>query len=144
MSRARTRSAYSSVFALAVGLAAAVATPPVRADQSPRVTASMQCDRASEPGRVKCTIEARVEGGTLSWADAELVLLPDFTTALKGRIGPQDATSRDAVSTKWALALVARKSGQGDAKARVRVVVCEGAKCNPITVEVRTSIIVGG
>ena len=86
-------------------------------------------------------------------------MLPDFASALKGRIGPQDALSRDATGTKWALGLVARRSGQGEARARVRVVACEAARtgpaeadagaappahCVPITVVVKAPLVVGG
>lgn len=121
------------------------------------VHASMQCDRASEPGRVRCTVEARIDGGrTLAWADVEILALPDFASALKGRIGPQDALTRDATSTKWALALVARRGGQGEARARVRVVACDAVppapsggpppspRCSPVVVEVKAMVSVGG
>jgi hypothetical protein len=123
----------------------------------------MQCDRASEPGRVRCTVEVRVEAGaTLAWADVALVSLPDFALALKGRIGPHDALSHDPTTTKWALGLVARRPGQGEVRARVRGVVCEappaaegGAgevpvspapvqRCVPLTVVVTAGVAVGG
>ena len=115
----------------------------------------MQCDRANEPGRVRCTVEARVSGGrTLAWADVEILSLPDFASALKGRIGPQDALSRDATTTKWGLGLVARRSGQGEVRARVRVVACEAprpgaasgeprTRCIPLIVEVKAQVTVG-
>jgi hypothetical protein len=117
----------------------------------PVVTATMTCDRAAEPGRVKCSVEARATGGrSISWADVVLVELPDFTAALKGRIGPADATSRDASSQQWAFGLVARRVGEGEAKARVRVVVCEASvgdasapTCAPATVDVRAIVRVG-
>jgi hypothetical protein len=77
-----------------------------------------------------------------------LLQLPDFVSALKGRVGQSDATARDASSAKWAFGLVARRAGQGEARARVRVVVCEGAgapqRCAPQTTEVRAMINVGG
>jgi hypothetical protein len=129
----------------------------------PGLRAWMQCDRASEPGRVRCTVEVRVEAGaTLAWADVALVSLPDFASALKGRIGPQDALSHDPASTKWALGLVARRAGQGEVRARVRGVVCEAApaveggavggpvspapvqRCMPLTVVVSAGVSVGG
>ena len=108
----------------------------------------MQCDHASEPGRVRCTVEVRIEGGrTLAWADVEILSLPDFASALKGRIGPQDALTHDATSTRWALGLVARRAGQGEVRARVRVVACSpGAtpsRCAPVTVEVSAHLTVG-
>lgn len=96
---------------------------------------------------MRCTVEVRLEPGgarTLAWADVEILALPDFASALKGRIGPQDALSRDASSTKWALGLVARRAGQGDVRARVRLVACEGKRCAPVTVEVKAAITVGG
>lgn len=107
----------------------------------------MQCDRATEPGRVRCTVEAHVEGGkTMPWADVEIVAVPEFATALKGRIGKDDATARDATSGKWAFGLVAKKNGSGEVRARVRVVVCTPPgenRCAPTVVEVRAPIIVG-
>jgi hypothetical protein len=158
------RSNYRSAYVIAaLALTASVGLEPreARADAPVEndLKASMQCDRASEPGRVRCTIEARIEGGrTLAWADVELLSLPDFASPLKGRIGPQDALSRDATSTKWALALVARRAGQGEARARVRVVACEAARtgpaepdagaappprCVPMTVLVKAPLVVG-
>lgn len=158
------RSHYRSAYVLTLAAAAAGAitsasgpargqtaqpSPPAPPSPSPAadVHASMQCDRASEPGRVRCTVEVRLEPGgarTLAWADVEILALPDFASALKGRIGPQDALSRDASSTKWALGLVARRAGQGDVRARVRLVACEGKRCAPVTVEVKAAITVGG
>jgi hypothetical protein len=158
MARSHYRSAY--VIALAAAASCAITfsganagarpSEPARArTQAPAadgdVHASMQCDRAMEPGRVRCTVEVRIEGGrTLSWADVEILALPDFASALKGRIGPQDALARDASSTKWALGLVARRAGQGEARGRVRLVACEGKRCVPLTVEIRAQITVGG
>jgi len=155
------RSNYRSAYVIALGFAASL-TGEARADTPAEsdLRASMQCDRASEPGRVRCTVEARIEGGrTLAWADVEILSLPDFASALKGRIASQDALSRDATSTKWALGLVARRAGQGEARARVRVVACEAARtgpaeadaaaappprCVPVTVVVKAPLVVGG
>lgn len=156
------RSNYRSAYVIAVACVAGVLAPAAEAhaDAETDVKASMQCDRASEPGRVRCTVEARIEGGrTIAWADVELLSLPDFASALKGRIGPQDALARDATSTKWALGLVARRSGQGEVHARVRLVACEAARapssspdagagppprCAPVTVEVKAQVTVAG
>lgn len=115
------------------------------------VTASMQCERVAEAGRVKCSIEARARGGrSIAWADVVLVSLPDFMSALKGRLGPTDATYRDPSAQKWAFGLIARKPGEGEAEARVRLVVCApvaadaaAPKCTPMTLEVRTLVHVG-
>lgn len=148
-SGARARAAFRAFGGLAAAAAIASTGGDARAQAQTApdgdVRASMQCDRASEPGRVRCTVEVRVAGGrTLSWADVEILSLPDFASALKGRIGPQDAIARDPAGTKWALGLVARRPGQGEVKARVRLVACEGKRCAPVTVEVKTPIVVGG
>jgi hypothetical protein len=126
-----------------------------RAEEA-RATAVMQCERAAEPGRVRCSVEVRTTAPrSIGWADVALVELPDFAAALKGRIGPGDTTARDPTSQKWAFGLVARKAGQGEARARVRVVVCEAAgppadagrapeaRCLPMTIDVRASLHVG-
>lgn len=123
----------------------------------PPVTATMACEPVAQPGRVKCTAEVRVAGGrTLAWTDLVLVELPELAGALKGRIGPADATAHDATSTTWAFGLVAKKAGQGEARARVRAVVCEPApaapgdagapapRCTSSAVDVRAALRVGG
>jgi hypothetical protein len=163
MSSAHYRSAYvwrvlpvwpvwlvAGLFLFAASIAPRRAEAQAAAAGESDVRASMQCDRASEAGRVRCTVEVRVEGGrTLAWADVEIVALPEFASALKGRIGPPDALARDATSTKWALGLVARRAGQGEARARVRVVACEASatappsKCGPVILEVRAQVTVG-
>ena len=141
---------YRSAYAFGALALLALAAPQARADgpADADLHASMQCDRASEAGRVRCTVEVRIEGGrTLAWADVEILSLPDFASALKGRIGPQDALFRDATSTKWGLGLVARRSGQGEARARVRVVACgpaPGSRCAPAIIEVKAQVTVGG
>src|SRR5436190_16419948 len=136
----RYRLAYASAVAIAGQAVAIFAADSARADEQP-LQATMSCDRAPEPGRMRCSIEAKVgEGRTIAWADVAILQLPEFATALKGRIGPSDATSREAASTKWAFGLVAKKAGQGEARARVRIVACEvsTSKCSPLTVEVRS------
>jgi hypothetical protein len=83
---------------------------------------------------------------TIAWADFAILQLPDFASALKGRVGPGDAMARDANSVKWAFGLVARRAGQGEARVKVRVVTCEseGVKCAAQSTEVRAMINVGG
>lgn len=168
MLRPDYRSAYviAAMAGLGLALGATVAGPARAQQTSPEndakdvkdVKASMQCDRASEPGRVRCTVEARIEGGrTIAWADVEILSLPEFASALKGRIAPQDAVARDATSAKWGLGLVAKRAGQGEARARVRIVACEAPRpvasggaqapaprCAPVTVEVKAQVTVSG
>lgn len=137
-------------------IASLAPTPHARAeDPLPAATASMQCERAAEPGRVKCSVELRAAANrSIAWADVTIIELPEFASALKGRIGPGDATTKEPTQQKWAFGLVAKKAGQGDAKARVRAVVCEalttgsrdggsGTRCTSTTVDVKATIHVG-
>ena len=116
-------------------------------EAAPHLEASMQCERAIEPGRVRCSLEAHAGEGTIRWADMVIVSLPDFASALKGRVAPTDATARDPSRYTWAFGLVARHAGKGEARARVRAVVCtpgpSGKSCVPVTVEARTTVVVG-
>jgi hypothetical protein len=142
MHRALYRSGYVSALA---GLA--LVSSDARAEESVPFEAKMQCERAAEPGRVRCSVEVRTTAPrTIAWADVAILQLPDFASALKGRVGPDDATSRDANSVKWAFGLVAKRAGQGEARVRVRVVACdgEGVKCAPQSTEVRAMLNVGG
>ncbi len=129
-------------------VAAALLLPGAAAADEPQLHATMQCERAIEPGRVRCSVEAHAaEGRSLQWADVVLVSLPDFAAALKGRIGREDAVARDATSAKWAFGIVAKRSGTGEARARVRAVTCAGfggTRCVPVLVEVHTQLSVGG
>lgn len=123
---------------------------PATAAAEEELAATMTCERAAQPGRVRCTAEVKVTGDrTLAWADVTLVDLPENTAALKGRIGPADATARDAAHAAWAFGLVAKKAGQGEARAKVRAVVCESVdggapRCTPRTAEITAKVVVGG
>lgn len=108
---------------------------------------------------MKCSIELHTAANrSIAWADVAIIELPDFASALKGRIGPSDATTKEPTQQKWAFGLVAKKTGQGDAKARVRAVVCEqpttaptkdagtpsgSTRCTSTTIDVKASIQVG-
>jgi hypothetical protein len=149
----------SASIALGLGLLAPLAHDARAAEsqdarlrgEDSKLTATMQCDRVIEPGRVRCSLEARVAGNrSIAWADVALIELPPFTSALKGRIGPADATTREPALQRWAFGLVAKKAGEGEARARVRAVVCEPApgdaaapRCAPISLDVRATVHVG-
>src|SRR5258708_7056589 len=84
--------------------------------------------RGAGPGRVRCEAEAHVASGeSIAAGDVIIVRTPTFIRALRGRIGPHDATTREAEVWRWSLALAAREKGSGDVEARVRLVVCRGA-----------------
>jgi hypothetical protein len=103
----------------------------------------MTCERVEAPGRVRCVVEARVAPGeSITWGDVEIVKTPPMAAALRGRIGPNDATAREPEVWRWALALVAREKGTGDVEARVRLVVCRAAACAPREVGVVGRVVV--
>ncbi|MGH7272433.1 MAG: hypothetical protein ACREJ3_18545 [Polyangiaceae bacterium] len=112
--------------------------------------ATMTCDNVESPGRVRCEVEASVEpGASITWGDVILVQTPAFVSALRGRIGPHDATLRESGRWRWALALVARKKGTGVVEGRVRMVVCRqpasggAAICEPREVPIMGRVVVG-
>ncbi|MBL8609600.1 MAG: hypothetical protein JNL38_19875 [Myxococcales bacterium] len=115
--------------------ASGAATPPA---------VEMTCDRAGEPGRVRCNVEVRVKEGTIRWGDVVIRGAPGFALPLKGRIGPNEASLRDATTWRWALALVAKTSGRGEVVAEVRVLVCtDDKRCEGRSAKVRAEIVVG-
>jgi hypothetical protein len=111
---------------------------------SAATVATMTCERVDAPGRVRCDVEARVAmGESIQWGDVVIAKMPAFVGALRGRIGPHDATIREAAVWRWALALVARGQGSGEVEGRVRLVVCKGEVCAPREVPVVGRVVVG-
>lgn len=106
---------------------------------------SMQCDRAGEPGRVRCSVEVRAqEGLAISWAEVEIVGVPEFAVPLRGRLGPSDAASKEPTRWRFPLALVSRRLGRGEVSARVRTVECNAEKrCVTREAQVKTEMVVG-
>lgn len=132
----------------ALGVAALAASGAARGDgdagDAAAVRATLTCERADGPGRVRCDVEARVvPGSSISWGDVVLTKTPSFASALRGRIGPRDATVHEPDVWRWPLALVARDKGTGDVEGRVRLVVCQGGKCAPRVLDVTGRVVVG-
>jgi hypothetical protein len=129
---------------LGLSLLASVARPARAQDDAGASRAIMTCERAEAPGRVHCDVEARVAPGeSITWGDVVISRTPAFAAALRGRIGPHDATSHQADSWRWALALVAREKGTGDVEGRVRLVVCKAGTCAPRELGVVGHVVVG-
>jgi hypothetical protein len=104
----------------------------------------MTCDRADAPGRVRCEVEARVgPDESIAWGDVVIVDTPPFVAALRGRIGPDDATAREAHTWRWALALAIKQRGSGTVEARVRLVACRGDRCAPRILPVKGLVVAG-
>jgi hypothetical protein len=104
----------------------------------------MTCERIDAPGRVRCEVEARVASNeSITTGDVIIVHTPSFVTALRGRIGPHEATTREPEVWRWALALAARERGQGDVEARARLVVCRNGACEPREAPIVARVVVG-
>jgi hypothetical protein len=119
-----------AVGAFAVALPLAL-LPAYASEEAGTPDVVVTCGRVDAPGRVRCEVEANVGAGeSIAWGDVVLLATPPFASALRGRIGPRDATTRDANRWRWAFALVARGTGSGDLSLRVRLVVCRGRTCS--------------
>ena len=105
----------------------------------------MQCDRAGEPGRVRCSVEVHaLEGLGISWAEVEIIGVPEFAVPLRGRLGPSDAASKEPARWRFPLALASRRVGRGEVTARVRTVECNADKrCVTREALVKTEMVVG-
>ncbi len=134
-----------ALVAALLGLAVVAPAASVAADEPPLVTVSAQCDRASEPGRVRCGVEVRpTKDEKIAWADVSVVKVPALCTLLRGRTGPLEATAREASGYRFALALVARSTQKSELELRVRAVVCSDNKgCRTVTVSPTTDVVVG-
>lgn len=137
----------------ALGVFVALFSTSARAAADPpALEAQLTCTPASEAGRVRCEVQAQVKDARITWADAEIVKVPDHITPLKGRIGPRDATQKEAQAWRLSLALVAKRTGEGPVIVRVRAVACTpkaDAKgeakeaCVPLTAEATGQVKVG-
>ncbi|MDP8999642.1 MAG: hypothetical protein M3O46_05970 [Myxococcota bacterium] len=115
-----------------------------RAQDAGMPRAEMRCERIDAPGRVRCEAEVRVVAGeSIAMADVIIIHTPPFVRALRGRIGPHDATTREAEVWRWALALAARAKGSGDVEARARLVVCRKEGCEPREAPIVAHVVVG-
>ncbi len=120
----------AAVFVLAA-LAPRAASADLGDEDAGGAHATLTCERAPAPGRVRCEVEARVgPGESIAWGDVVLLSMPPFASALRGRIGPHDASVREATLWRWAFAVVAREKGRGEIDGRVRMVVCRGQACS--------------
>jgi hypothetical protein len=131
-----------------VALAALFLAGRASADGAPpAAVATLQCDHPTEPGRVRCAVEARARAGlTIQWGDVAIARAPEFAAPLKGRVGPRDATTKDDAVWRWTFALVAKSRGRGELRARVHLVVCEGDagdRCAPHVVDAVVPLVVG-
>ena len=117
---------------------------PGRGQSGAPLRADMTCERIDAPGRVRCEVAARVTSPeSISTGDVIIVRTPPFLMALRGRIGPDDATTRDAEVWRWAFALAARERGSGEVEAKARVIVCRNGVCEPRQAPLVARVVVG-
>jgi hypothetical protein len=112
------------------------------ADSTP-LHASVTCDHAAAPGRLRCDVELRTRDAAIRWADVEVVEVTEFIVPLRGRAGPREATTHEDDLWRWGLGLVARDRGAGDVTVRVHAVVCHNEGCGPEETMARGLVIVG-
>ncbi len=144
MSRRRGVAAVAVALCLAPLRASAEAPIAPPAFTSPAFT-SMGCDGAAQSGRVVCWVEGEAaEGRSIVWGDVVVESVPEFALALKSRLGPSDVATRTPSRLRWVFGLVAKRTGRGVVRARVRLVVCgEARRCVPIEVPVEATLSVG-
>jgi hypothetical protein len=113
------------------------------AENASPLHAQVVCERAGVVGRVRCDVEAQVDGARITWGDAQILDCPKFAFPLKGRIGPDDAAVRTPERWRWAFGLVAKEIGSGSISVRVRAVVCAHDSCSATSVTVAAPLVVG-
>jgi hypothetical protein len=117
---------------------------PAAGDESPWIRAALVCDPAPDLGRVRCEVEARAPAGSsIAWGDVEVLRVPALVTALRGRVGPHEASVHEPALWRWTFAVVARETGTGELGVRVRVVMCGDKGCEPREVEVAGRVQIG-
>ena len=139
------RPSFPRFLALALALAAIPGGERAAlADGLVAAVARVDCERAPEPGRIRCEVVVKAPpGAILKWADVAIVRTPPFATALRARVGPLEASAREDTGWRWAIALAARGRGTGELEARVRLVSCVKDACTPSEVPITTTVVVG-
>ena len=123
------------------GTLAAAPLPP-----APELSARLQCQRRSTPGRVLCEAELEVQSGVLRWGDVLVLEAPEFARPLRSRVGPSALFMQTDRRRRLQLALAATHDGSGRLKVRARGVVCpdaSGQNCRAVSHELSAPVLVG-
>jgi hypothetical protein len=128
----------------AVCFALLSAAPSARAG-GPPLEASLSCESARAPGRVRCTLRISAAGGPrLDWADALVLETPAFARALLARVAARDVQAGQG-TVKVPLALVLEGPGRGVVRVRARAVLCRAdagrERCFPATRDTEVELI---
>jgi hypothetical protein len=109
-------------------------TSGARAGES-LLRANLACRRDVSPGRVQCELTLTAVKGRLSWADALVIGVPEFTKPLRSRVGPEQALRRSERTFTLPVSLAATKNGRGELRVEARAVICAAKAngCTPLT-----------
>ena len=136
--RVRVAPLFAVSLAISISPGANAQTPPA----SP-LKAQLVCEHVGVPGRVRCDVEAQVDDGRIAWADAQILDMPPFAIALKGRIGPDDATVKTNLRWRLSFGVVAKETGSSSISVRVRAVRCREKTCEALSTTVSGPLEVG-
>jgi len=100
------------------------------------------CERAAAPGRVRCEVEVRAQSGTLAWGDVVVTAVAPSLTPLRARIGAPEATMSTSSLWRFTFAVAAKQRGTAKVEARVRLVRCDGARCEPRIIPVQANVVI--
>lgn len=117
--------------------------PDTLGDTASPLKAQLVCEHVGVAGRVRCDVEAQVDDGRIAWSDAQILDMPKFAIALKGRIGPDDATVKTPLRWRFAFGVVAKDTGSGSISMRVRAVRCRENVCEALSTTVSAPLEVG-
>jgi|GEM_PF-2837233 len=106
------------------------------------VQATLACERAPAPGRVRCEVEIRASSGTLAWGDVIVTSAAPSLTPLRARIGAPEATMSTASLWRFTLAVAAKQRGTARLEAKVRLVHCQGDRCEPRTFPIQADVVI--
>jgi hypothetical protein len=102
-----------------------------------------RCETLAGPGKVRCVVHVRPQGGAWGWGDVVVIGAPPFAPPLRTRAGLSDVVRNDESGVEFALALAAIADGAGALRVRVRAVVCGENGCRPVAAESEARVAVG-
>jgi hypothetical protein len=143
---ARAALVFAAFFMSSPGLAASAASDAGAATDEglPALAVTASCEPLAGPGKVRCAVHVRPEGGAWRWGDVIVVAAPGFAPPLRTRAGLADLVRKDESEVEFALALAAVADGSGTLRIRARAVVCGARGCRPVFAEAEARVIVGG
>jgi len=109
----------------------------------PSVAVSASCEPVAGPGKVRCAVHVRPEGGAWRGGDVIVVSAPPFAPPLRTRAGIADLVRKDESEVEFALALAAVADGAGTLRIKARAVVCGASGCRPVFAEADARVVVG-